>query len=250
MLTDVVSLLTQIHGTNSNIGEYLNLLFDSAPIGVIWVGFDAEQKSPVLKGCNQWVVQQSGMSNSNDAIGKSALEFIATQSSPYLREDEFAEIEDLHKSLLVTRRPFTNQLLPYHQTNGDFSYVSMSGIPIAHDNQVLGGVSLYSNITPKNTHHILNVSKCFFRTFLDSLKEGHTYYITLEKKPITLTPKQTACLTHLAMGKSAKQIANLEIFQCSPRTVEDHIMTLKRKLGVHTTLELINCFWKSPIQWF
>ena len=65
---------------------------------------------------------------------------------------------------------------------------------------------------------------------------------------IKLTPRQAECLTHLAMGKQIKQIA--ELMQCSTSNVEDHILRLREKLKVPTTAALIDCFWRNPIKWF
>lgn len=65
-----------------------------------------------------------------------------------------------------------------------------------------------------------------------------------------VTLKQYACLHWLARGRTIKMIA--KIFNCSPRTVETHLNTLKIKLKCQTRLELIeiyemnyNCFFKQ-----
>jgi len=57
------------------------------------------------------------------------------------------------------------------------------------------------------------------------------------KKNIALTSRQADCLVQLALGKSAKQIANE--FHISVRTVEHHIENIKNRLGCESKSELI-----------
>lgn len=64
-----------------------------------------------------------------------------------------------------------------------------------------------------------------------------------DRRIVRLTSKQLVCLTHLAMGRSNKRIANL--LGCSLSNVEDHICRLKQKTGLYTTDALIDFFWKK-----
>lgn len=57
-----------------------------------------------------------------------------------------------------------------------------------------------------------------------------------------LSKRQWECLQHLSTGKSAKEIGNSLEISC--RTVESYITIIKAKLGIKSTKELIDYFWK------
>lgn len=61
--------------------------------------------------------------------------------------------------------------------------------------------------------------------------------LVTEKSLISLTPQQTACLKHLALGYTHKQIANA--LGLSHKTVEHYLGAIKVKLNCNTRNELI-----------
>jgi DNA-binding CsgD family transcriptional regulator len=63
------------------------------------------------------------------------------------------------------------------------------------------------------------------------------YILTDEYASFNLTDKQKNCLFLLIRGKSIKKIA--AIFAVSPRTIEDHIAAIGRKLNCKTKSEVI-----------
>lgn len=58
------------------------------------------------------------------------------------------------------------------------------------------------------------------------------------KRLVELTQREIECLTHLAVGKSAKQTAS--IMNVSPRTIEFHLDNIKEKAQCRTKLELLS----------
>lgn len=78
--------------------------------------------------------------------------------------------------------------------------------------------------------------------FLKSL-DSETISIDSNQGFISLTKRQRECLEQLSLGKTNKEIArDLNI---SPRTVEDHIDTIKQKGDFYTRSEIISQYYKS-----
>lgn len=242
-------LLKQIHDGQSHVGEYFSSLFQNFPIGIFWVGLSKDKKTPVLKGCNQWTAEQSGITNKEEVIGKTALEFVEMQKNTQIKKGEFKIIQNMHTDLITNKAPIINNIIPYHRANGTFSHVCMTSLPVFDNNKnITGGVSIFSDIATATNTGLVNASAQYLQLFYQSFNKKKSYYITTSTSTISLTARQAECLTHLSMGKTMKQIAN--ILECSNRTIEDHINVLKRKINVYSTTELINCFWKNPIKWF
>ncbi len=73
-------------------------------------------------------------------------------------------------------------------------------------------------------------------TFLEQMKSNQI--IIAGKK---LTPREIACLKYVCQGLTAKEAAR--VLNVSPRTVEAHILNIKRKLGCRNVIELCNVYF-------
>ncbi len=60
-----------------------------------------------------------------------------------------------------------------------------------------------------------------------------------------LTSREIKCLSLLSIGKSAKEIAR--ILEISPRTIETHVLNIKKKLNLNTKSQIVNFFWENSI---
>lgn len=81
-----------------------------------------------------------------------------------------------------------------------------------------------------------------------SLKEKlflRQYVLYFRNKPITLSSRELECLTLLANGRTAKEIANT--LNISSRTVETHLLKIKNKIGIYRKSDLINFFEENKL---
>lgn len=83
----------------------------------------------------------------------------------------------------------------------------------------------------------LNISKNF--------SQENSEYIYVNNKPIQLSKRELECLSFIAKGRSAKEMA--KILGISNRTVEVHIYNMKAKLNCHTKSELIDIAVKNSL---
>ena len=90
------------------------------------------------------------------------------------------------------------------------------------------------------TVQLLNCSSITANTFLEDLRKKSKYLHKIKPELTYLTPREQECLSFLAKGDTAKEVArNLEI---SPRTVETHLKAIKYKTGFHSCSQLIKFF--------
>lgn len=61
-----------------------------------------------------------------------------------------------------------------------------------------------------------------------------------------ISVREYQCLELISHGKKTKHIAN--IFNISPRTVDNHIQNLKRKLNIHSNTKAIEIYWSNRIR--
>ena len=77
-------------------------------------------------------------------------------------------------------------------------------------------------------------------SFLEELRRKSKYLHKIKPEFTYLTPREQECLSYLAKGDTAKEVArNLEI---SPRTVETHLKIIKCKTGFHSRSQLVKFF--------
>lgn len=71
--------------------------------------------------------------------------------------------------------------------------------------------------------------------------------IITQKGEVFLSKKELLCISNLAAGKSAKQIASG--LGSSQRTIEKHVENIKNKLGCHDKAALIKIYKDSVLNW-
>ena len=93
--------------------------------------------------------------------------------------------------------------------------------------------ALFENAFSKNETISIN-------NFLEALRKKSKHLHKVKPEFAYLTPREQECLSYLAKGDTAKEVArNLEI---SPRTVETHLKTIKCKTGFHSRSQLVKFF--------
>ena len=86
------------------------------------------------------------------------------------------------------------------------------------------------------THHESEI----IESFLKDIRKKSKYLHKIKPELTYLTSREQECLSYLAKGDTAKEIArNLEI---SYRTVETHLKTIKCKTGFHSRSQLVKFF--------
>ncbi len=231
-----LGVLEQIHQGQMHMGEHLSLSFQRLPIGVFW-----QSKFPIImQGCNQVDADLLSLTYPEQIINRSMFEICPKES------DALAAIRD-HENVIATGKPRFNDIRTYHHKNGNCSLLCITRIPMYDpDDNIVGvagffhDISFVRQLSQMTAQTMVNLPRTFPKT--------KYYYITVEKETVRLSARQAECLTYLATGKTVKEIANL--LGCARSTVEDHLTSLKSKLGMSTTSALINCFWCNPIRWF
>ncbi|USO01950.1 MAG: PAS domain-containing protein [Alphaproteobacteria bacterium] len=226
----IIDTLQQIHNGKTHIGEYLSLIFNNMPISVYW-----KDTNYIMQGCNQYTADLFDTSREN-IIGKTEFDYVFnTLDAEYYRA--------VDKKVISQERSEINIIEPVHTSKDTCTLWSSTKMPYYDENGTVAGVVGFTmQINPAAFSSIPLINE------LQNLKNEENYYIHANAQIIRLTARQAECLMHLSMGKTFKQIALL--IDREIRTVESHLESLKRKLGVNSTSALIDCFWKNPIKWF
>lgn len=229
----LIYTLSQIHNGETHIGDYLKLIFRNTPVITFW--YDTNF---VVGGCNENSARAFEKSYPEDIIGKTDLDFALsdTDAACYLITNQ---------KVIKENKPQFNVIDPMHTSDGVCTLWSTTKMPFYDvEGNILGIVGfampIHRNVEGFSNAQLLNLYQSF--------KDGKNYYVYIHGRIVHLTTRQAEILMHLSMGKTFKEIARL--IDRAVSTVEDHIDVLKRKLGVYTASELIDCFWKNPIKWF
>lgn len=236
----VFDVLSQIHDGQTHIGEYLGSILKSLPIAVCWKDSDS-----IYQGCNAFQGKLLGFSHPDDIIGKNDFDF-----KMYEEEAEVFRLDD--QQVMLTGQPSCDYIRSAHYITG-LSTHRTTKFPIYDDDKKVSGVAYFFYETALEQRKSENFEMTYLSNFFhmdlrESFRSNKNYYIIVDEQTKRLTIRQAECLTYLSIGKTTKQISN--IIGCSSRTVEEHINTIKRKLGVCFTTQLIDCFWHNPIKWF
>ena len=238
-------ILTEIHDGQIHVGNYFSDVFKNLPVGIGWGHLNDDGTDTIWDGCNLFEVALAGCRNESEFLGTTTGNLAADEETTrlFIAQD---------RSVIIDRKPLLNKLDVMTRKKEVCVLLSSTKIPIYDSmRNVSGLLGFFTDVTGLRQSAaitIKNMMSVCFDDILASLQSKKNYYISTDKHPIRLTAKQAACLTHLSMGKTIKQISST--LDCSSRTIEDHINLLKRKLGVYSTAELIDCFWCNPIRWF
>mgnify|MGYP001581188439 CR=1 FL=1 len=227
-----LSILHQIHDGQMHAFEHLNLIFKNAPVGIFW-----KDENMVWQGCNKFAASIFGRTDQNMMVGCSDFDLFRRDTDAEAFRTYDQEVRDGGVSRfneIKTQYGLNDELLT-------FSFTSL----LIHDasNNITGITGLVIpvvGLTNMMSHYLNDMSHIF--------RKGENYYIVVNGRAVRLTAKQATCLTYISTGKTMKQIAS--ILNCCPRTIEDHVDVLKKKLDVYETTELRNCFWNNPVKWF
>ncbi len=225
--------LVQIHNGQTHIGEYLSFIFQNLPVSIFWKDLNS-----VYMGCNQHMVELFNRTDSDEITNKTDFDFCWNE-----KDAEFYVTCD--QEIRTNNQPKFNIVEKVQHVDGTYTVMSTTKIPVYDVEKSFVGVAGFSipistGLANTAHYHLINMTHTF-------AKENN-YYMLVNTQIIHLTARQAECLTHLSMGKTVKQIANM--LGCANSTIEDHIGCLKRKLSVYSTDALINCFWENPIKWF
>lgn len=234
----IANILEQMHYGKTHVGEYLSSIFQGLPVFITW-----KDSQSVCKDGNAFFPQIIGYASMDDIIGRTDFDFLPTTEAELFVSDDQEVIKkcvphfhDIRTANFSKARSIVEDVtkFPTYNENKEPNGIVALGIIISETRTV----------TVEQIYHLINSQK----KILDNYFKNQNYYMILGLRTILLTNRQATVLTHLSMGKTIKQIANL--LGCANTTIEDHIDRLKQKLEVYTTAALIECFWNNPIKWF
>ena len=99
-----------------------------------------------------------------------------------------------------------------------------------------GGHNFVKELQQRTSAH----ERLAINAFLEELNKKSKYLHKVKPEFTYLTSRERECLSYLAKGDTAKEVArNLEL---SPHTVEVHLKTIKHKTGLHSRSQLVKFF--------
>ena len=240
-----INILEQVHDGKTHIGEYFSKIFEDLPVSVAWMHLDDKKKAIIWDGCNQFGTKIVGFRDQEKIIGRTDFEInLKEEYAKQCLADALYVVEQKQAILKIER--------PLLRRDGQQALLSISKAPLYDQAKNVNGLSCIftdTSVLKESTLACYNeISNYRLVDIYHSFRNKQNYFVDIDGQIIRLTARQAECLTHLSMGKMIKQISNT--LNCSSRTIEDHINLLKRKLGVYSTAELIDCFWRNPIKWF
>lgn len=82
-------------------------------------------------------------------------------------------------------------------------------------------------------------------TILQNPLHPKQYFLTHEGKEYLISAREYQCLDLISHGKKIKDLANL--FNISCRTIDTHLISLKRKLHVKSLTQAVEIYWANRI---
>ncbi len=181
----------------------LENIFVQVPTYIFWKDLHS-----VFLGCNHHFARAAGLNSPDEIIDKTDFELIWGDShAEYYQQSDQEVLAGLHKHNLVETQS---------RDNNQIVNILITKVPLLDTNgQIIGVIGSYSDLIDVN------------------------YSGTPKSKQnnIALSPKQADCLAYVAMGMTAKQIA--EVMNLSTRTVQHYIENIKVKLNCWTKSALI-----------
>lgn len=216
-----------------HLGQFLDYCFRSTDISLFW-----KDKDLIICGCNQQELSIFRFNKRSHIIGKTDFDLCFTDEEAQKFRDDDAEV-------IKTKKGKSSYIEEQHRYDRLPYIVSVTKIPWTNKKgDVEGVIGYFSEI--KNDIYSINNWKDGTQKIIDSIESGNNFCIVINNDVIHLTKKQAKCLFYVSTGKTAKQIGNL--MDCSHRTVEQHIITLKRKFSVFFLNDLADIFWKNKLK--
>lgn len=235
-----INVLEQIHDGKTHMSQYLKCIFKDFPVGIGWL-----DRNSVIQDCNQFAADSYAKTHPDFVIGRTSLDLA-------VKEIEALNFMAEDREVFNTGKPLITSMQPFHRTKDQRLMLQSVKIPIYGScGNILSLVVFWSNIDQLQEplrSQVSQLSNKHMNDMCQVFKNTQSYYLVTGTQTVRLTARQAECLTHLSMGKTIKQVASM--LDCSSRTIEDHVNLLKRKLGVCSTAQLIDCFWRNPIKWF
>jgi PAS domain S-box-containing protein len=219
------------------VGLYLTEIFSRLPVAVWW-----KDCNSTFQGCNDFCSKVAGLSTPDEIIGKTDFDLAwhGEEALSFRRDDG---------EVMVSNKPKFGIIEPQHQANGKAVTLFTSKIPIFDSSKkTIGTTGFFCDISANDSANLIYISNLCMKSAYMSFQNKKIYYFCYKGKITKLNYRQAECLTHLAMGKTAKETAR--VINLSYRTVEDYVNSLRNKLEINTKTELVEGFWDNPIKWF
>lgn len=219
------------------VGKYINIIFSQLPVSVFWKDTHSN-----YFGCNDYMTKLIQFSDYNEIIGKSDfdLPWDKKEAEGYRKGD---------KEIFQSKNPKFNIIEPLTISRGKTEKISTTKVPIYDElNRVFGIAGFFFYLKDNKAANLIRLSNLYLKEFSLSFQEKSKYIQNSKGKIVKLSTRQAECLTHIAMGMSAKETGRL--LNQSPRTIETHIQRLKIKLEIDGSENAAKYFWDNPIQWF
>lgn len=139
------------------------------------------------------------------------------------------------KEVMVSTRPL--KVLDVHPfAGGTWCAYLFTKTPLIEQGKIIGTIFHGLDITSAYT---LELGSLLGRIRVGAGQEGQLSYVVGDQPgPVDLSPREAEVLFFLIRGKRVKDIAAL--LDLSPRTVEQHVATLRQKFSASSQCELID----------
>ena len=201
----------------------LRMLFDQMP--GLW---GCKDENSVFIYANAAYAQAVGVEHHLDMVGRTDFDTpcdTAACASLFQAQD---------KEVMVSTKPL--RILDIHPfSGGKWCAYLFTKTPLIQQGEVMGTIFHGMDITSSYT---LELGSLLGRIRIGSGQEGQlSYVVGNQAGSVDLSPRESEVLFFLIRGKRVKDIAVL--LDLSPRTVEQHVATLRHKFSAASQRELI-----------
>ncbi len=181
--------------------------------------------------CNQQALRTFGFSNQESMLDTTPHDFKCKASE---NADKFSE---LGKRAIMERN--TNSVIITDVYNDEKPLIHLVNNSVIMKNNEPSGALIYgAELNNKMFFNILNQLILSNRRFNKKINLNCQECYAIEKTySDNLSPRESECLFYIIRGKTMKSIA--DIFSISPRTIEKHVESIKRKMKCTTKNQVI-----------
>jgi DNA-binding CsgD family transcriptional regulator len=202
----------------------LRMLFDQMP--GLW---GCKDENSVFMYVNAAYAQVVGLQHRLDMVGRTDFDIPCDAAACA----DLFQAQD--KEVMVSARPL--KILDIHPcAGGKWGAYLLTKTPLVEERKVIGTIFHGVDITSART---LELGSLLGRIRVGAGQEGQlSYVISDQAGPVDLSPREAEVLFYLIRGKRVKDIAVL--LDLSPRTVEQHVATMRHKFSSTSQCELID----------